>query len=166
MAGRIFGNRNPLLLRISEMNKLIQIETGEKPIRVFPTRTAWTPNDDFAFIGDPPLFRPGTANTPVFVSATFDWHCKEAERLGRAWSGFYRNVQVGGPAFGNEGGEFTPGMFLKTGCTITSRGCVKHCYWCVERNRPLREIQIKPGWIVQDSNLLACSETHIRDVFE
>jgi hypothetical protein len=148
------------------MRELVHIESSESPIRVFPTRTHWTPDDALSFIGDPPLFRPGTPDTPVLVSATFDWHRNEAERLGRAWSYFYKNVQVGGPAFGDEGGEFTPGMFLKAGCTITSRGCVKHCYWCVERNRPLREIQIKPGWIVQDSNLLACSERHIRSVFE
>ncbi len=42
----------------------------------------------------------------------------------------------------------------------------KACYWCPERNRPLRELPISAGWIVQDSNLLACSEKHVRAVFE
>ena len=147
------------------MSALIQIASDEKPIRVFPTRTTWTPDDEMVFVGDPPLFRPGNENTPVMISVTFRWHIPEAKRLFRAWSGFYRNVQIGGPAFDDEGGEFVPGMFLKRGCTITSRGCTKKCGWCVERNHPLREIGIKPGWIVQDSNLLACSKDHIRSVF-
>jgi hypothetical protein len=30
----------------------------------------------------------------------------------------------------------------------------------------LRELQIKSGWIVQDNNLLACSERHLRAVFD
>jgi hypothetical protein len=150
------------------MSELIQITlpASAPPIRVFPTRTQWTPEDELVFIGDPPLFRPGTADTPVLISVTFRWHIKEADRLRRAWSAFYKTVRVGGPAFDDAGGEFTPGLFLKTGCTITSRGCVKDCGWCVERSHPLREISIKPGWIVQDSNLLACSEKHIRAVFE
>jgi hypothetical protein len=145
---------------------VVQISTGERPIRVFPTRTHWTPDDERVFIGDPPLFRPGTIDTPVWVSVTFKWDIARGEKLRQAWSAFYRNVEVGGPAYDDPGGEFTPGLFLKKGCTITSRGCVKKCGWCVERNRPLREIAIKPGWIVQDSNLLACSESHIRAVFD
>jgi hypothetical protein len=137
-----------------------------EPIRVFPVRNNWTPDDNLAFVGDPPLYRPGTPDTPVMVSVTFTWHRKEAERIARGWRDFYRNVTVGGPAYGDAGGEFTPGRFLKKGCTITSRGCVKKCGWCVERTRPLREITIKPGWIVQVSNLLACSERHVRAVFD
>jgi hypothetical protein len=118
------------------------------------------------FIGEPPLFRPGNQNTVVMVSVTFRWDIKRAERLAKSWACFYSNVQIGGPAYDDQGSEFTPGLFLKKGCTITSRGCVKKCGWCVERNHPLREIEIKPGWIVQDSNLLACSEGHIRAVFD
>jgi hypothetical protein len=60
-------------------------------------------------------------------------------------------------------------MFIRDGCTITSRGCVKKCGWCDvwKREGPkIRELAIKPGWIVQDNNLLACSERHIRAVFE
>jgi hypothetical protein len=30
----------------------------------------------------------------------------------------------------------------------------------------IRELAIKPGWIVQDNNLLACSEKHVRNVFD
>jgi hypothetical protein len=137
-------------------------------IRVFPHRTKWTPTDELAFFGDPPLFRPGDRSTPVRVSVTFTWHRAEAERIAAAWSNWYDDVQVGGPAYGDAGGEFTPGRFLKEGCTITSRGCPKHCPWCVvpQREGRLRELEIKPGWIVQDNNLLACSERHIRAVFD
>lgn len=138
----------------------------QRVIRVFPSRTQWTPSDELAFVGEPPLFRPEDRSIPVRVSVTFTWHKLEAERIAKAWASHYDDVQIGGPAYGDAGGEFTPGLFLKTGCTITSRGCVKSCPWCVERTRPLREIQIKPGWIVQDSNLLACSESHIRAVFD
>jgi hypothetical protein len=113
------------------------------------------------------LIRPETPDTPVFISVTFTWHKGAAELLRQEWADHYRSVYVGGPAYdGGAGGAFTPGLFLKTGCTITSRGCVKSCGWCVERNNPLRELDITPGWIVQDSNLLACSESHIRAVFD
>lgn len=135
-------------------------------IRVFPFRTKWTPDDELSFVGDPPLFRPEDRSTPVRVSVTFTWHRAEAERIARSWSALYDDVRIGGPAYGDPGGEFTPGRFLKKGCTITSRGCVKKCGWCVERFNPQRLIGIKPGWIVQDSNLLACPEAHVRAVFE
>lgn len=151
------------------MGGLIQIDrlSSEAPIRVFPGRTPWTPDDEMAFVGYPPLFRPGTPETPVMVSVVFKWLRKRGEDLARAWSDYYRYVSIGGPAYdGGAGGDFTPGMFLKRGCTITSRGCTKECEWCCERNNELRELPIKPGWIVQDSNLLACSEKHIRAVFE
>ena len=121
-----------------------------------------------AFIGEPPLFQPGTRNTPVRVSVTFTWHKQRAEKIAESWSAFYDDVKIGGPAYGDPGGEFTPGRYLKKGCTITSRGCPKRCSWCVvpQHEGALRELQIKPGWIVQDNNLLACSENHIRAVFE
>lgn len=102
------------------------------------------------------------------MSCTFTWHRREAERLQRAWRGFYRDVRIGGPAFGDPGGEFTPGRFLKAGCTITSRGCPKRCGWCIvpKNEGAIRTLPIKPGWIVQDNNLLACPEGHVRAVFE
>ena len=42
-------------------------------IRVFPYRTKWTPVDDMAFVGSPPMkgFRPDDPQTPVHVSCTF-----------------------------------------------------------------------------------------------
>lgn len=62
-------------------------------IRVFPMRTAWTPTDDLAFIGDPGLFRP--PEMPVKISVTFTWDIPEAERLLRSWSVYYSDVQKG-----------------------------------------------------------------------
>ena len=120
------------------------------------------------FFGDPPLFRPSDRKIPVYVSVTFTWHKREAERIAKSWSHFYDNVKIGGPAYDDPGGEFTPGLFLKDGCTITSRGCSKKCGWCVvpRREGAVRELPIKPGWIVQDNNLLACSDGHIRAVFD
>ncbi len=39
-------------------------------IRVFPRKTKWTPDDELAFVGDPPLFR-SPDNEAVYVSVTF-----------------------------------------------------------------------------------------------
>lgn len=135
-------------------------------IRVFPRRTKWTPTDKLAFVGDPPLDMP--TGQPVRVSCTFTWDKEEALRLGRSWSRFYSDVQVGGPAFDDVGAEFVPGLFIKEGVTITSRGCIRKCKFCLvpQREGKLRELPIKDGWIVQDNNLLACSKEHIKSVFE
>jgi hypothetical protein len=137
----------------------------QKCIRVFPRRTKWTPIDDLAFVGDPPLFRP--SEMPVKVSVTFTWDIKEGERLQRAWSHYYSDVDLGGVAFGDSGIGFTPGQFIKEGVTFTSRGCNKRCPWCFvpEREGKIRELEIKDGYIVQDNNLLACSDNHIDKVF-
>ena len=97
-------------------------------IRVFPHRTKWTPDDEFAFIGSPPLYREGALGDrkmSVCISATFTWHKPMAERLAEEWRQHYDDVKIGGPAYNDAGGEFTPGLFLKKGCTITSRGCPK-----------------------------------------
>lgn len=135
-------------------------------IRVFPRRTKWTPTDELAFVGDPPLFRPPMM--PVKVSATFSWDVEEAKRLAYAWSAHYSNVSLGGPAFGDPGGDFTPGLFLKEGVTITSRGCPRKCPWCFvpKREKEIRELPIRDGHIIQDNNLLGCSQPHIEAVFE
>jgi hypothetical protein len=135
-------------------------------IRVFPRRTKWTPTDELAFVGDPPLFRP--AEQPVRISVTFTWDKIEGERLRRAWLAHYSDVQVGGPAHNDPGDGFTPGQFVKEGVVITSRGCPKRCPFCFvpKREGTIRELPIKDGWIVCDNNLLACSDGHIERVFE
>ena len=137
-------------------------------IRVFPRRTKWTPDDELSFVGPPLLFRPCDRKIPVRISVTFTWDIEEGKRLLRSWSLFYDDVQLGGPAFNDSGAEFIPGQFILKGVTITSRGCYKTCPWCYVplREKTIREIQIKDGWIIQDNNILACSEQHLWKVFE
>lgn len=135
-------------------------------IRVFPRRTKWTPRDEMAFVGDPPLMRPDADE--VHISVTFTWDMADTKRLWRAWLQHYPVVRLGGPAFGDPGGEFVPGRYIKKGVVITSRGCPFRCPWCFVPRREglLRELPITDGWIVQDNNLLACSRPHIEAVFE
>lgn len=135
-------------------------------IRVFPRKTKWTPDDEFAFIGDPPLFRP--PEMPVKISVTFTWDIEEGKKLQRAWGQYYRDVQIGGPAFDDKGNGFVPGRFVKVGVIETSRGCPKKCPWCFvpEREGKLREIPITQGNIIIDNNLLACSQFHLVQVFK
>ena len=137
-------------------------------IRVFVKRTTFTPIDDLAFVGNPPLFRPDDRNIPVAVSCVFSWDRPEALRLRDEWATYYNDVSVGGPAFDDPGGEFIPGRFVKHGVTITSRGCIKRCKWCFvpKREGTIRELEIKRGNVVQDNNLLACSRKHIEAVFD
>jgi hypothetical protein len=139
-------------------------------VRVFPRRTKWTPTDPLAFSGTegawPPLDLP--PEQPVRVSVTFTGDVDLGLRLYRAWQPLYQDVRVGGPAFNDPGGEFVPGRFLKEGVTITSRGCVRNCDFCLvpKREGKIRELPIRDGWVVQDNNLLACSRKHIEAVFE
>ena len=136
-------------------------------LRVFPRKTKATPEDDYALIGDPPLFIPEDI-TEIHISVAFTWDLPEAERLADAWAR-YGTVKLGGPAFNQPGGEFTPGMYVKEGYVITSRGCPNHCWFCAVPKREyngLHELEIKDGWNVLDDNLLACSEEHIRAVFD
>jgi hypothetical protein len=135
-------------------------------IRVFPTRNKWTPTDGLSFVGYPPLFLP--PEQPVRICVTFTWDIPLANKLYSAWSNQYKDVQIGGPAFDDEGGEFEPGRFIKDGVTITSRGCPNSCAWCFVPGREgnIRELQIKPGDNIIDNNLLACSKKHIHKVFD
>ena len=136
-----------------------------KTIRVFPRKTNATPRDDNVYIGDPTLFAKADK---VKVSCTFTWDMQEAERLAEAWE-WIAPTELGGPAYGDVLGEFIPGMYLKKGYTITSRGCPNKCWFCYVWKRckgKFEELEIKDGWNVQDDNLLACSEEHIRAVFD
>ena len=140
-------------------------------IRVLVRKTKWTPPESEYVQYDLPclyLCAGLKKDTPVFVSCTFTWDIDRAKMLAREWSVYFDNVQVGGPAFGDLGGEFVPGRFIKEGVTFTSRGCPKKCPWCLvpKREGPLREINIEPGNIIQDNNLLACTRYHIEKVFD
>ena len=135
-------------------------------IRVFTQRTHFTPDDDYAFVGRPPLFRPQADE--VHVSCTFTWNKTIAEQLADEWSKYYPNVKLGGPAYDDPGGEFTPGLYLKHGKTITSRGCPNKCPYCFvpKREGKLRTIKIKNGFDINDNNLLACPRQHIEAVLD
>lgn len=135
-------------------------------LRIFPRRTKWTPTDALSFVGDPPLFRPEGGR--VFISCTFTWDKLECERLARSWARFYSDIRIGGPAYNDPGSEFIPGRFIKKGVTITSRGCPKICSYCFvpEREGRIREYPIRDGWILQDNNILACSKSHQKNVYE
>jgi hypothetical protein len=54
----------------------------------------------------------------------FTWDIPWAEELAKHWE-HIALVKFGGPAYGTRGEEFTPGMYIKHGYTITSRGCPK-----------------------------------------
>ena len=133
-------------------------------IRVFPRRTNATPDDHLALVGrGPDMFDQADA---VHVSVTWTWDLPFAEKLCEAWK-HVAPVTIGGPATGQAGQDFTPGMYVKRGYVITSRGCPNRCWFCSvwRRDGDIRELPILEGWNVLDDNLLACSEGHIREVF-
>ena len=130
--------------------------------RVFPTKTSMSPDDRDVYFGEPELFMP--EYDEVHISVAFTWDLERAEWLKKQWE-FVAPVKVGGPAANGEGDGFVPGMYLKNGITITSRGCPNRCPWCFV-NKPLKELEVNPGNNIIDNNLLACSDFHIEKVFK
>ena len=119
-----------------------------------------------AWEGYPDMFSPHRVT--VNVSCVFTWDKPEAEKIAEAWRGWGCKVSVGGPAYDDPGGEFTPGKFTREGVVITHRGCVRQCPWCYVPKREgnkIREIEIKTGNVLQDNNILACSRSHQDKVF-
>ena len=135
-------------------------------IRVFPSRTAATPDDPLAFVGNPPSEIPQADE--IHVSVAFSWDLQEAHRLAREWGRFGLPVRIGGPALGDRGEAFVPGRYLKPGYVVTSRGCPNKCWFCDVHRREgdIRELPIMDGHNVLDSNLLACSPAHVELVFQ
>lgn len=141
---------------------------GRKMIRVFPRKTKATPDDERVFFHGPeklPLWL--SEETEVMVSCTFTWDKPKAEHLAAEWERAGFSVSLGGPAYDDPGSEFVPGRFLRPGYVLTSRGCNNRCWFCStwQREGNIRELRIREGWDVLDSNLLQCSESHIRAVF-
>ena len=135
-----------------------------KVIRVFPRKTKATPTDDAVRINcGPELWDEADE---VHISVAFTWDIPRTEWLAKQWA-HVAPVKIGGPATGEKGGDFTPGMYLKHGYVITSRGCPNRCWFCSvpKREGDIRELPITEGWNVLDDNLLACSDEHIRGVF-
>ena len=141
-----------------------KLERIVRRLRVFPRRTRATPCDEGVRVGEPGLFDRDVDR--VEVSVTFTWDLPEAERIARLWAERCP-TEVGGPAVGTVGGEFTPGEFVRKGYVITSRGCPNKCWFCSvwRRDGTGTELPIHDGWNVLDDNLLACSERHVRSVF-
>jgi len=136
-----------------------------KIARVFPRKTKMTPTNPDAYIGMPPGLL-DIKYDEVHISCTFSRDI-DVGMLARNWEK-HGTVRIGGPAFGDPGGEFVPGRYIKEGVTITSRGCPRKCPWCYvpDREGKIRELEIHAGNNVQDNNLLACSKKHIKKVFE
>jgi hypothetical protein len=134
-----------------------------KVVRVFPRRTNATPTDALAVTGEPDLFSEADR---VHISVAFTWDLPEAERLYKRWK-HVAPTEMGGPATGAPGGDFIPGMYLKKGYVITSRGCPNRCWFCSvwKREGALRELPITEGYNVLDDNFLSCSDAHIKAVF-
>lgn len=141
-------------------------------LRVFPQRTAYTPDDDMVRIGQPGLFDddlPGKVDE-VHVSCVFTWDVTVCKHLAKIWSQFLGvKARMGGPGYSMweaHPATFTPGLYVRKGVTFTSRGCYNHCPFCLvpKREGRLVELPVQPGHIVQDNNLLACSMEHFREV--
>ena len=135
-----------------------------KLARVFPRITKATPMDDLAFSGPPDLFTPEVDE--VHISVTFTWDKPKAEWLAEQWE-HIAPVIVDGPAYRNLDLDFVPGRYMGNGYVITSRGCPQRCWFCdVWKKHPeVHELPIYDGWMLQDDNILACSESHVRAVF-
>ena len=61
------------------------------------------------------------------MSVAFTYDLPKAYTLAEKWMRLGVPVHMGGPAFNNPGGDFVPGMYLKKGYVITSRGCPNRC---------------------------------------
>jgi hypothetical protein len=126
-----------------------------------------TPRDNYAFVGEPPMFRPETDE--VHVSCTFTWDLPEARRLVEAWRQYYPVVRIGGPAVEPCCASFIPGKYIRPGITFTSRGCNNNCPWCFvpEREGKIKLIsEFQAGTSIQDNNFAQTGRWHIGRVFE
>jgi hypothetical protein len=79
--------------------------------RVFPRKTKASPDDALAFFGAPPRDMPEIDE--VRVSVTFTYDLPKAGQLAEAWRSVGVPVRLGGPATGQRGESFTPGMYLE-----------------------------------------------------
>lgn len=136
-----------------------------KIIRVFPRKTSATPDDAMSRICCPPSIFDEADE--VHISVAFTWDLPVVERLERMWR-HVAPVRIGGPAMNEPGGDFVPGMYVKSGYVLTSRGCPNRCWFCQVWRREggeIRELPITEGWNLLDDNLLACTDRHTMRVF-
>lgn len=133
-------------------------------IRVFPRKTKATPVDDLSAINRAPGFFDEADE--VHVSVTFTYDKTRAEQLAEQWR-WVAPVKIGGVAYGDDSLVFQPGMYVRPGYTITSRGCPRRCWFCgVWKKWPTPNLlPIYDGWNILDDNLLACPREHVEAVF-
>ena len=136
-----------------------------KIARVFPRKTNASPVDELSFFDEPGMFPIDVDE--VHISVTFSYDIEKAEKLAITWK-HIAPVKIGGVAMGDAGGGFVPGMYLKKGYVITSRGCPNNCWFCDVHGREggIRELPITEGHNLLDSNILACSISHVQKVFK
>lgn len=136
-----------------------------KIMRIFTRKTKATPIDENVRINcGPELWDEADE---VHVSVAFTWDLSRAEFLAKQWA-HVAPVKIGGPATGDRGQEFIPGMYLKPGYVITSRGCPNNCWFCDAWKREgqiIRALEVKDGFNLLDNNILACSVEHQEKVF-
>lgn len=136
-------------------------------IRVFPRRTSYTPTDDMAFVGMPPLIIP--EHKEVHVSCTFTWDKSLCEELAFQWEGrTNKPVKLGGVAYGSPCDDFQQGMYIRSNIVFTSRGCNNNCQWCMvpRHEGKLKELPVCEGNWIQDNNFLQTSRSHKDKVFD
>ena len=119
--------------------------------RVFPRKTNASPTDALAFFGQPTIeniadcIKADVAE--VHISVTFTWDLERAEDLYYAWQILGVPVEVGGPAFDDRMGDFTPGLYLRDGKDIPK---IHPTQKPVKVLRRLIEIFTDPGELVID----------------
>jgi len=123
-----------------------------------------TPTDEYAFVGDPPMFLPEADE--CHIDCTFTWDKPKAERLAKAWGQYYK-VKLGGCAYDDPCDGFMPGMYVCKGVVFTSRGCNNQCPWCLawKREGKWRPLPIIEGNNIQDNNVLQ-GKAHFEKVVE
>lgn len=140
-----------------------------RTIRVFTERTSYTPEDEYVFIGMPPMRELIPEHDEVHVSCTFTWDKGYAKELQYQWEALTdKPVRLGGVAFCSPSDDFIPGLYIKKNIVFTTRGCNNNCPWCIvpKLEGKLKELPIHPGNWIQDNNFLQASRQHKDKVFD
>ena len=118
-------------------------------LRVFPERTAHTPDDSYVRIGRPEHEVLPRGVVEIHISCVFTWQRKACEQLQKDWSHSYPYMRVclGGPGCGSRPDQFRPGKYVAHGISFSSRGCPNNCSFCLvpQAEGPLRLLPICPG---------------------
>ncbi len=133
-----------------------------KIARVFPVKTNYCPTDKDCYFDCPDMFTPKDYDE-IHISVTFTWDIPKASRIQCGWGWLYppEKIRLGGVAIDGESDKpFMAGMYLKKGITITSRGCPNNCKFCMVRRGLIEFDEFPEGNIIQDNNILACSDRH------